>query len=132
MLLTSGQGVVVNALLALGFECTYNDFDLCRMRKVEAPYLLELDVSYMLVHQNEQWAVPEAPKGFSAVGLPPGLAWLSHQLSTRADCHYDPSQFARDANEAVFVRQDTFKMPRLGGKEMTARVLVRARTSNAA
>lgn len=128
MLLTSGQGVVVNALLALGFECTYNDFDLCRMRKVEAPYLLELDVSYMLVHQNEQWALPEAPKGFSAVGLVPALAWLSHQL-TPANCFYDPSQFARDSNEAVFVRQDTFKMPRLGGKEMTARVLVRARSS---
>jgi hypothetical protein len=128
MLLTSGQGVVVNALLALGFECTYNDFDLCRLRKVEAPYLLEIDVTYMLVHQNEQWALPEAPKGFSAVGLPPALAWLSHKLS-QAACHYDPSQFARDSNEAVFVRQDTFKMPRLGGKPMTARVLVRARSS---
>lgn len=127
MLMTSGQGVVVQALLALGFECTHDDFDLCRMRKVEAPYLLELDVTFMLAHEDPPAC---APKGFSAVGLTPGLAWLSHQLG-KANCFYDPSQYAKDANEAVFVRQDTFKFPRTG-KEMTARVLVRARSSRAA
>jgi hypothetical protein len=127
MLMTSGQGVVVNALLALGFECTYDDFDLCRMRHVEAPYLLEVDVTFQLVHEDPP---PSAPEGFSAVGLTPGLAWLSHQLG-KAKCHYDPSQYANDSNEAVFVRQDTFRSPRLG-KEMTARVLVRARSSRAA
>lgn len=127
MLMTSGQGVVVQALLALGFECTYDDFDLCRMRKVEAPYLLELDVTFMLVHEDPLASVPES---FSAVGLTPGLSWLSHQLS-KAKCHYDPAQYAKDSNEAVFVRQDTFKFPRTG-KDMTARVLVSARSSRAA
>lgn len=124
MLMTSGQGVVVNALLALGFECTYDDFDLCRMRHVEAPHLLEVDVTFMLVHDGS--AAPEAKP---PVGLTPGLAWLSHKLSL-VGCHFDPGAFARDSNEAVFVRQDTFRNPRLG-KEMTARVIVRARSSRA-
>lgn len=125
MLMTSGQGVVVNALLALGFECTYDDFDLCRMRKVEAPYLLELDVTFQLVQEP---AAP--PQARPPVGLVPALAWLSHQLSL-VNCHFDPEAFARDSNEAVFARQDTFRFPRTG-KNMTAKVIVRARSSPAA
>lgn len=125
MLMTSGQGVVVNALLALGFECTQDDFDLCRMRHVEAPYLLEVDVTFMLVHDGST-----GPEAKPPVGLTPGLAWLSHKLSL-VGCHFDPSAFAKDSNEAVFVRQDTYRNPRLG-KEMTARVIVRARSVKAA
>lgn len=126
MLMTSGQGVVVNALLALGFECTYDDFDLCRMRKVEAPYLLELDVTFQLVQEP----APPPPQAQPPIGLTPGLAWLSHQLSL-VNCHFDPEAFTRDSNEAVFARQDTFRHPR-SGKTMTARVTVRARSSRAA
>ena len=126
MLMTSGQGVVVNALLALGFECTYDDFDLCRMRHVEAPYLLEVDVTFQLVHD----AQAKAPEARPPVGLTPGLAWLSHKLSL-VGCHFDADAFMKDSNEAVFARQDTFKFPRTG-KDMTARVIVRARSSRAA
>ena len=126
MLMTSGQGVVVNALLALGFECHYDDFDLCRMRKVEAPYLLELDVTFQIVHDPKT----QPPQARPPVGLTPGLAWLSHQLSL-VNCHFDPDAYVKDSNEAVFSRQDTFRLPRTG-KEMTARVIVRARSSRAA
>ncbi len=126
MLMTSGQGVVVQALLALGFECTYDDFDLCRMRHVEATYLLELDVTFQIVHDQSV----KAPEARTPVGLTPGLAWLSHKLSL-VGCHFDADAFMRDSNEAVFARQDTFKFPRTG-KDMTARVIVRARSSRAA
>lgn len=127
MLMTSGQGVVVNALLALGFECTYDDFDLCRMRHVEAPYLLEVDVTFQILHDPSL----KAPEARPPVGLTPGLAWLSHKLSL-VGCHFDADAFRKDdSNEAVFARQDTFKFPRTG-KDMTARVTVRARSSRAA
>jgi hypothetical protein len=62
--------------------------------------------------------------------LTPGLAWLSHKLSL-VGCHFDADAFMKDCNEAVFARQDTFKLPRTG-KDMTARVIVRARSSRAA
>lgn len=119
MLTTSGQGVIVDALLALRFECTHDDFDLCRMRKVESPYLIELDVTFQLVHDGSRPAT-----GAQATELTPDLAWLSHHLS-KVDCML-VSVDQEDGSAATFARQNTFRMPRLGS-DMTARVYVRAR-----
>lgn len=119
MMQTAGQGVVIHALLKLGFKCTYDDFDLCRLRHVDEERRIQcdVDVTFQLVDIEQAQPRPCAPP----VGLTAPMAWLSHALS-QVDCQYDPTAFRGDDNTVVFVRNDVVTVPRIQtGTRVTAR-----------
>lgn len=120
MMLTAAQGVVIHALLKLGFRCTYNDFDLCRLTHIDEERRVQckVDVTFQLVPVAEAQPRPYAPP----VGLTPPMAWLAHALS-QVDCRYDPGAFRGEDDVVTFVRNDIVIVPRL---ETGARVIVRA------
>ncbi len=124
MLIKSGHGVVVNALLALGFECKYDGADLCLMQHVEAPYLLDVEVTSKLVTDQSSPASEAKP-----TDLAPALAWLFHQLG-QVNCHLS-SIDGEGGNRASFSRQDSYRSPGYR-QDRIARVTVRARSALAA
>lgn len=123
MLLNIGEGVILDALLRLGFTCTYDDVDLARLTATTcADSVISVDVTRQLVSGDEKLLTPphEPPSGLIAP-----LAMLHDRLS-KVGCCYDFDAHRKDESEAVFVRYDTFVAPRLG-RPMTTKVIVRAR-----
>lgn len=115
-------GVVINALLSIGFECTQLDeVDgiMATFQRVERGQLITVVVAShghdMPKQENWEYSPP--------VGLASPLAWLHHELS-KVQCFFDAGRFREDPTAAFFMRQDTLKHPTDG--EFTIRVNVRA------